>query len=248
MSLLALSELTQALPLSELSRAQVKELQFALSQLGYPLGDADGLVGPKTRSALSEFKTDVLDGNPTLVGPKTVAKLRELTAELTPAPQLDNFSTREGTIAAIRRQCELQGLGMKAQIAYVLATTEWETNKTFQPVREAYWKTEDWRRRNFRYFPYYGRGYVQLTWKNNYAKYGQLLNLDLVRHPDLAMDPAAATFIIVHGFKTGAFTGRKISDYINPLQVDFINARRCINGTDRAADIARLAERYLAIL
>jgi hypothetical protein len=62
------------------------------------------------------------------------------------------------------------------------------------------------------------------------------------------MDPAAATFIIVHGFKTGAFTGRKITDYINPLQVDFVNARRCINGTDRAQDIARLAERFLATL
>ena len=48
----------------------------------------------------------------------------------------------------------------------VLATVEWETNKTFQPVREAYWLNEDWRRAHLKYYPYYGRGFVQLTWKS----------------------------------------------------------------------------------
>jgi hypothetical protein len=59
------------------------------------------------------------------------------------------------------------------------------------------------------------------------------------------MECEIAVFILVHGFKTGTFTGRKISDYINERKKDFFNARRCINGLDRAADIARLAERYL---
>jgi predicted chitinase len=30
---------------------------------------------------------------------------------------------------------------------------------------------------------YYGRGLVQLTWRNNYKKMGDLLGLDLVHHP-----------------------------------------------------------------
>jgi len=54
-----------------------------------------------------------------------------------------------------------------------------------------------------------------------------------------------ALFVLVHGFKTGTFTGRKITDYINNFETDFINARRCINGTDRAHEIADLAENYL---
>ncbi|OGT82917.1 MAG: carboxypeptidase [Gammaproteobacteria bacterium RIFCSPLOWO2_02_FULL_61_13] len=247
MQFVELSTVAQPLPLSELSKVQVQELQYALSLLGYPVGDIDGLVGPKTRSALAEFKADVIEGNPDLVGPKTIEQLKELTGGMD-ASRADDFSTREGTISAIRRQCDAQGLGRMEQIAYVLATVEWETAKTFRPVREAFWKNEEWRRDNFRYYPYYGRGYVQLTWKNNYEKYGQLLNLDLVAKPDLAMDPPTAAFILVHGFKTGTFTGRKLTDYVNDVRTDFVNARRCINGIDRAHEISGLADRFLKSL
>jgi hypothetical protein len=52
----------------------------------------------------------------------------------------------------------------------------------------------------------------------------------------------------VHGFKTGAFTGGKITDYINNHQTDFLNARRCINGTDKMLQIANLAKKFLTIL
>jgi uncharacterized Fe-S cluster protein YjdI len=53
---------------------------------------------------------------------------------------------------------------------------------------------------------------------------------------------------LVHGFKTGTFTGRKISDYINQNHTDFTNARRCINGSDHAFEIAKLAEKLLSTL
>lgn len=157
-----------------------------------------------------------------------------------------DFSTKEGTITAIKAECHKQGLSLPNQIAYVLATVEWETARTFQPVREAYWKDEDWRRRHLsKYYPFYGRGYVQLTWEGNYRKYSKILGLDLVKEPDLAMEPRHALFILVHGFKTGAFTGKKISDYINAAKSDFRNARRCINRLDRAEEIAALAEKFL---
>lgn len=157
-----------------------------------------------------------------------------------------DFSSREGVIAAIKAECQKQGLSLPAQIAYVLATTEWETAHTFQPVREAFWKDEDWRRRHLsRYYPYYGRGYVQLTWEANYRKYAKILGIDLVGEPDLALEPRTALYILVHGFKTGAFTGKKLSDYINEGKTDFYNARRCINRLDRADEIAALAEKFL---
>lgn len=148
--------------------------------------------------------------------------------------------------APIVAECLKQGLALPPQIAYVLATVDWETNFTFLPVREAYWLSEGWRQRNLRYYPFYGRGYVQLTHKVNYQRYSAILDMDLVGQPDLALDEGTARFILVHGFKTGAFTGRKLEDYIHAGGADFRGARRCINGTDRASEIAALAEQYLA--
>ena len=73
-----------------------------------------------------------------------------------------------------------------------------------------------------------------------------MLDVDMVTDPDIAMQPEIALFILVHGFKTGTFTGRKISDYIDASKSDFVAARRCINGTDRAHEIAELARKFLA--
>lgn len=72
--------------------------------------------------------------------------------------------------------------------------------------------------------------------------------MDLVEEPYLAMKPEVASFILVHGFKIGTFTGRKIGDYINESKTDFINARRCINGLDKASEIAAIAETFLETL
>lgn len=156
-----------------------------------------------------------------------------------------DFSSASGTIEAIKWECQQQGIGLDTQIAYVLATVEWETNHTFKPVREAYWLSEKWRRKNLRYYPYYGRGFVQLTWKRNYKRYSKILGADLVGNPDLALEANVALFVLVHGFRSGVFTGRKITDYIGKGRSDFVNARRCINGVDHALDIAKLANKYL---
>lgn len=134
------------------------------------------------------------------------------------------------------------------QWAYVFATVYHETGATFHPVREAPRASEDWRKRNFKYYPYYGRGYVQITWKSNYAAYSKKLNLDILERPDLAMIPEASWFILVDGFEKGIFTGKKISDYINDQKKDYKNARRCINGTDRMELIANYAEEFERIL
>lgn len=247
MKLIQLITITEPTPISQLTQEQIRELQNALSQLGYPLGDIDGLIGPKTRNAWGEFKTDVFEGNPTLIGPESIGALQKKLDDIEEG-RVHDFSTKQGTIDAIKWECKAQDIGLNTQIAYVLATVQWETAQTFKPVREAFWLSEDWRKNNLRYYPYYGRGYVQLTWKNNYQKYSQILGVDLVNNPDLAMDPNIALFVLVHGFKTGTFTGRKITDYITKSQTDFINARRCINDSDHAHDIARLAEKFLTSL
>jgi hypothetical protein len=247
MKLEELLSISKPLPLEELGENQLKELQKALSLLGYPVGEIDGLIGPKTRNAWAEFKTDVYIGNSSLIGRESIEVLQDNLNELGNSGNRD-FSTKEKTIESIIQECKSQGLVLNTQISYVIATTKWETAQTFKPVREAFWKSEEWRKDNFRYYPYYGRGYVQLTWENNYKKYSNILDLDLVDEPDLAMQPEIAAFILVHGFKVGTFTGRKISDYINESKSDFVNARRCINGRDKANEIAAIAEGYVVSL
>ena len=150
--------------------------------------------------------------------------------------------TKDEAIFRILLECDKQGITDKNQIKYIIAKVEHETNGTFTPVREAYWLSESWRKRNLRYYPYYGRGFVQITWKDNYEKFGKLLNIDLVDNPDLALDIDYATFILVYGMKHGSFTGKKLCDYINCEKTDFVRARRIINGNDKAAHIARLAK------
>lgn len=240
----------QSILIKDLHVDQLTELQTALNFLGYPSGDIDGKYGPKTRNAWAEFVDDVHQGDPGSIDAESVNKLQHVLDEGKPTHTHD-FSTKDGTIAAIKSECIRQGIGLNSQIAYVLATADHETNHTFKPVTEAYWLPNPdayLRQHHADYYPYYGRGYVQLTWKNNYEKYGKLLQKDLVGHPELALDSEIALFVLVHGFKTGTFTGRTISDYIDAQKKDFRNARRCINGTDKAPEIAAVAERYLATL
>jgi predicted chitinase len=238
----------QSILIKNLNVDQLTELQTALVCLGYPSGDIDGKYGPKTRNAWAEFIADVHHGDPESIDAGSVSKLQQLLDEGKPV-HAHNFSTQDGTMAAITSECSRQGIGLKSQIVYVLATAYHETNHTFKPVTEAYWLSDPdayLKQHHADYYPYYGRGYVQLTWKNNYEKYSKILNKDLVGHPELALDPEIALFVLVHGFKTGVFTGRKITDYIDAQKTDFVNARRCINGLDKAHDIAAVAERYLA--
>ena len=77
-----------------------------------------------------------------------------------------------------------------------------------------------------------GRGYVQITGRNNYTKFGRLLGVDLVNDPDLALGPVVAWDILSLGMREGLFTGVKLSDYIpldDQLPADYYDARRIIN-------------------
>ena len=91
-----------------------------------------------------------------------------------------------------------------------------------------------------------GRGLVQLTGRFNYYKAGLYLGIDLIENPDLALAPANATKILVWGMETGAFTGKKLATYIGEQGYleSFRQARRIINGMDRAGDIAGYAIQF----
>ena len=148
-------------------------------------------------------------------------------------------------IQGVIDECKKQGVTDKAQIAYILATMEWETAHTFRPVEEAFWLSDEWRYKHLRYAPYWGRAYVQITWEANYERFGRLLGVDLLKHPDLALYPPYAAFILVYGMKYGSFTGKRLADYIYNGHNDFVGARKIINGTDKAHTIASIAKEYL---
>lgn len=241
-----LSTITGPVSLQSLTTDQLKDLQRGLSRLAFPIGKIDGEFGPLTRNAWAEFKTDVSPGNPLLIGAESVALLVDKVSKL-PSNRPFNATDKLATMQAIKQECTAQGIGLPTQTAYVLATTQWETAQTFRPVEEAFFvKHPDAFRRTLPYFPYYGRGYVQLTHKGNYETYGNILMRDLVSNPALALDPQTSLFVLVHGFKVGAFTGRKITDFITAQSTDFVNARRCINGTDKATEIAQIAQQFLS--
>jgi len=177
-------------------------------------------------------------------------------------PSLDQ-SEVDG-VNAILAACGAADWGPK-WTAYALATADRETGGTMQPIKEwggpAYFtrmydvqgRDPVRARKMGNTIPgdgvrYCGRGYVQLTWKANYAKAGDALGYPLTGNPDLAMRPDIAAAIMVRGMAEGWFTGKKLADYITATKTDFVNARRIINGTDHADEIAAEAERYLAAL
>lgn len=137
-------------------------------------------------------------------------------------------------------------------VSYLLATIKHECADTWQPIEE-YGKG-----RLYSYGQpdpvtgqtYYGRGFVQLTFKSNYEKLGEALGLGdaLVLNPALALDPATAYQIISYGMRNGSFTGRRLSDYIRDTTCDYFNSRRIINGTDRATLIAGYAQTFERVL
>lgn len=97
-------------------------------------------------------------------------------------------------------------------------------------------------------FRYRGRGYVQITGRANYAKFAKRLNMELIENPDTALIPIVSYQIAVIGMRDGLFTGRRFSQYINPRKTDYVQARRIINGLDKADTIAVYALRFQDIL
>ena len=134
-------------------------------------------------------------------------------------------------------------------LAYMLATVFHETAYGMWPNTEQgsqeYLQGKD-------YYPYIGRGYVHLTWEENYRNASAALGLiddrDLVSHPELALDSLIATRIMFRGMAEGWFTGAKLGQFFDSTTDDPYEARTIINGHDCAGDIADHHNQFLTAL
>lgn len=145
------------------------------------------------------------------------------------------------------------------KLAYILATDYHEGNKTFQPIKEIgsnqyfikrYWTNQKLAKElgnksaqdaiNF-----CGKGKPMITGRGNYTKMSKILGHDLVRNPDLMLTMDIATEVMFEGMMSGKsfkgdFTGLQLVNFFNKTKNDPLNARRIINGTDKA----KLIETY----
>lgn len=157
----------------------------------------------------------------------------------------DNAQT---SIPLLLAACQEFGVRDPNHIAYIMGTVSHEC--AFAPVKEIradrqrnprVWALQE------RYWPsgYFGRGYVQITWRDNYQKMGSRLGIPLVEQPDLALDPRDAASICVVGMAEGMFTGRRLAQYDRPGgEFDWVGSRAIVNGSDRAGLIAGYARYY----
>ena len=142
-------------------------------------------------------------------------------------------------------------------IAYALATIYHETAFTFQPITErgpkSYFLRYDIEKNPEKAedlgnthpgdgYKFRGRGYVQLTGRKNYARYG------IATEPDQALNPDKAFEVMTDGMFRGRYTGKKLTDYISDTGKDYFHARKVINGLDKAGVIAGYAREFEEIL
>lgn len=151
-------------------------------------------------------------------------------------------------------------------LAYIFATVQHETAATMQPVRETLASSDEqavsrlenaWKagklpsvRTPYWRDGFFGRGLLQITWRENYQMASAKLGLGnaLVDNPAKVMEPTVALDILFDGMAAGWFTGKKLADYFDSDTDDWVGARFIINGQDRAAEIGRLGQSYRAAL
>lgn len=82
---------------------------------------------------------------------------------------------------------------------------------------------------------YYGRGLIQITWYDNYKKFGELLQIALAENPDLALEMGVSLDILYLGMRDGMFRSKnkqpiKLGDFDLTSYKDVWLAREVVNG------------------
>jgi len=240
----------------------VKRLQKALQEHGFDTGGIDGDFGGGTEAALMAFQKSeglLADG---VAGPRSLAALglarkQDAWPDLIPGVTVQAVSrmfphTPIGNIEEnLPPVCDaLSGLQLtdKPMILMALATIRAET-EGFEPVAEGRSRFNtspsghpfdlyDNRRDLGNQGPpdgerYRGRGYVQLTGRDNYRRYGKVIGLgnQLLTEPELASEAKVAGRLLAAFIKDKEL---RIKEAL--LEGDLRTARRLVNGGSHGLD------------
>ena len=252
----------------------VTALQAALLERGFNPGLVDGEFGGGTQAAVLAFQNSeglLADG---VAGPRTQAALGlvdspelpdvsgqmtlQVASRMCPSTPIANI---KASLPVVLDSLGQAGLGHRTMTLMAVATIRAET-ESFLPVSEGLSRFntspaghpfdlyDNRRDLGNRGSPdgerYRGRGFVQLTGRFNYAKYGPQLQspLDLEQAPELANETRVAADLLT------AFLGARelqIKDAL--LNSNLQAARRLVNGglhgLDRFADAYRIGDSLL---
>jgi putative chitinase len=145
-------------------------------------------------------------------------------------------------------------------LAYIMASVAWEGAYTFQPITErgarSYFNKYEpntpigkrlGNKKPGDGYKYRGMGDIMMTGLDNFTNMSEITGIDLVNHPEMALDPRVSTQILFEGMLRGTFTGKSLDDYLDGIDEsdvedkrEAINARRIVNSTDKAEAIAEL--------
>jgi len=254
---------------------EVQQLQERLKALGFNPGNIDGDFGPGTEAAVLAFQRSaglLADG---IVGPRTQGALGLTTetalpsvmpgvtvnvvSKMFPFTLLDNIKTN---LPAVLQSLVEAELADKPMVLMALATIRAET-ESFAPISEGisrfntspgghpfdlYDRRQDLGNQGppdgerFR-----GRGFIQLTGRANYQKYGAALALgqQLIDNPDLANDREIAARLLA------SFLHNQERAIKEALLAHDLRAARCLvnggsHGLERFTEAFEIGDRLIA--
>ena len=208
----------------------------------------DGIAGARTQAAL---------GVPGATGLRPDAPLPSATADMTveiasrmcPATPLKNI---RASLPFVLQALDRQGIGDRCMVLMAVATIRAET-ESFLPVSEGISRfNTSPRGHDFDLYDsradlgnrgprdgrdFCGRGFIQLTGRANYQRFGSELGLDLVSAPERANDADVAASLLA------VFLKAKEARIKNALlEGDLRAARRAVNGGSHGLD--RFSDAY----
>ena len=247
--------------------ADVIQLQTRLAERGFNPGQIDGDFAGGTEAALMAFQRSeglLADG---IAGPRSLARLgltaaaelpsaipgvtATLVSEMFPQTPIGNI---KANLPPVLNALAEANLGDKTMVLMALATIRAET-ESFLPVAEGLSRFNTSpgghpfdlydQRKDLGNLgapdgaSFCGRGFVQLTGRANYARYGAAIGLGdrLMQDPALASDPLIAARLLA-----GFLSAHELAIKQALLEGDLKTARKLVNGGSVGLD--RFAEAY----
>lgn len=178
----------------------------------------------------------------------TAGRLREIGLSVAGEADPVNRDAAVEATARLLAACMAENIRDPAHWAYVLATAEHETN--FGRFMVEIWRNTDAQRRYEKNgsnskpgdgYLFRGRGYVQLTFRENYRRFGESLGLPLEDEPDRAAEPETAARIMAVGMGRLGYRGANLvlRRFGEGDGFDFDGARAIVN-----RDVMTISGRY----